>query len=139
MVQCNQCGSFDDLDECVHCYAPICKSCYLGHRDDCERVTKRRDAGIGRTIRTGPVAPRKYLDRNKVIPVKPEVSPAEPPLTALARAIEVPEVDYEPHQEAINPTAELFKILENHLSQLSDADRENCLAAVERLIKGDRE
>lgn len=75
-------------------------------------------------------------------------------LATLARAIEVPkvddvreqkaiesfleEVDYEPHKEAINPIAELFKILENHLSQLSDADRENRLAAVEQLIKGDR-
>ena len=75
--QCNQCGSFGDLAECLFCESPICARCERGgHKQFCEPLFQKRKANAGATVRQFGAVPERE-------PFKGHMEPAEPDLTIV--------------------------------------------------------
>ena len=51
MEPCNSCGSPKDPQKCQHCITMLCARCRSFHEHVCEEMQRKKNLGLGPTIR----------------------------------------------------------------------------------------
>lgn len=78
-MQCNSCGSFDDIQYCPHCiHTPVCARCKANHEMVCSEMQKRKMRGEGPTIRANVPQPIRVTSQLQDVDQLVTAVPADP-------------------------------------------------------------
>lgn len=98
-MQCNFCGAHESdirtVGKCQHCDSPLCSLCRPNHESFCETNKKKKQQGLGPTIRNMMPAHRAG---HEIPPTTPPPAPLQSPVKSIPDYILPEDLVKEPEQ-----------------------------------------
>ena len=101
-IQCNTCGSFEQILPCEHCQTHLCEHCKIRHPAYCEDIQKLKQRGGGATIANMPQRQGRAGHES------PEPTPPPSPLVFIPSAAPIePKLEVLPPHTILVPTEQV--------------------------------